>query len=199
MKVLKSNSVKMLVSLSFIILLLTSACTQSANSNNTNSEKDATSTSAVEKPEMDINTAILSGNLEVVKQHIEAGTDINNKDQMTGSTPLITAITFDKSDIAKVLIDANADLAVKNNDGSTALHVAAFFCRVEAVQMLIDAQADKSIKNNFGAIPRETVLVPFENMKPVYEMLQQQLEPFGLKLDIGRIEKERSVVAMMLQ
>ncbi|MBT6391098.1 MAG: ankyrin repeat domain-containing protein, partial [Candidatus Marinimicrobia bacterium] len=36
---------------------------------------------------MDIQTAVISGNLEVVKQHIEAGTDINQKEQMSGSTP----------------------------------------------------------------------------------------------------------------
>ena len=83
--------------------------------------------------------AVLSGNLEAVRQHIEAGTDINKKDAMSGATPLISAASFGKTDIAKALIDAGADLTPKNNDGSTALHVAAFFCRVEIVQMLIDA------------------------------------------------------------
>ena len=109
---------------------------------------------------MDIQTAVLSGNLEAVKQHIAAGTDINAKDAMSGSTPLITAATFDKKEIAKALIDAKADLNLKNNDGATALHVAAFFCRVEIAQLLLDAKADKNLKNNFGATPRESVLVP---------------------------------------
>jgi len=196
-KVTKINSFKMLVSFAFILLVLTSSCTQPGN--NFNTEKNETTKVAVEKPKMDIPTAILSGNLEVVKQHIKAGTDINKKDQMTGSTPLITAVTFGKTEIAKALIDANADLSLKNNDGSTALHVAAFFCRIEIVQMLMDAHADKTIKNNFGATPRQTVLGPFEEMKPVYEMLQQQLEPFGLKIDLNEMEKSRPVVAMMLQ
>ena len=94
---------------------------------------------------------------------------------------------------------ASADLSLKNNDGSTALHVAAFFCRIEIVQMLMDAQADKTITNKFGATPRQTVMGSFEEMKPVYEMLQQQLEPFGFKLDMKDVEKSRPVVAMMLQ
>jgi hypothetical protein len=196
-KVTKINSFKMLVSFAFMLLLLTSSCTQSGN--NSNTEKNETAKGAVEKPEMDIPTAVLSGNLEVVKQHIKAGSDINKKDQMIGSTPLITAVTFGKTEIAKALIDANADLSLKNNDGSTALHVAAFFCRIEIVQMLIDAKADKTIQNNFGATPRQNVLVPFEEMKPVYEMLQQQLEPFGFQLDLKEVEKSRQVVAMMLQ
>jgi hypothetical protein len=65
--------------------------------------------------------------------------------------------------------------------------------------MLIDAKADKTIKNNYGATPRETVMAPWAEIKPVYEMIEQQLEPFGLKLDLTQIEKERPVVAMMLQ
>jgi len=196
-KVTKINSFKMLASFTFILLLLTSSCTQSGNK--PSAQKNETPKAAVEKPIMDIPTAIISGNLEVVKQHIKAGSDINKKDQMTGSTPLITATTFGKTEIAKALIAANADLSLKNNDGSTALHVAAFFCRIEIVQMLIDAHADKTIQNNFGASPRQTVMGPFEEIKPVYEMLQQQLEPFGLIIDLNEVEKSRPVVAMMLQ
>lgn len=118
---------------------------------------------------------------------------------MSGSTPLITAATFGKTAIAKALIEADADLSMRNNDGATALHTAAFFCRVEIVQMLIDAKADKTIKNNFGATPRESVMGPFADMKPIYEMLQHQLSPLGLQIDLSEIEKTRPVVAMMLQ
>lgn len=162
-------------------------------------EKDGNVQSGVDKPKMDIHAAVMSGNLEVVKQHIEAGTDINAKEPFSGSTPLISAATFDKGDIAKALIDAGADLSLKNNDGSTALHAAAFFCRVEIVQMLIDAKADKSLRNKFGATPRETVVGPFEEIKPVYEMLVQQLGHLGLQLDMAELEKTRPVIAMMLQ
>lgn len=199
MKTLKIKSIKMLVNYSFIFLLFLSACTQSGNNNTIKSENKTTLKSSVKKPKMDIQAAILSDNLEVVKQHIEAGSDINKKDPMSGSTPLMTATTFGKPAIAKALIDANAQLDIKNNDGSTALHVAAFFCRIEIVQMLIDAKADKSIKNNFGATARETVTVSFTDMKPVYDMLLLQLEPLGLKLDMNEVEKARPVIAMMLQ
>ncbi|MEM6380593.1 MAG: ankyrin repeat domain-containing protein, partial [Bacteroidota bacterium] len=144
-------------------------------------------------------TAVISGNVEAVRQHIEAGTNLNEKEAMTGSTPLISAMTFDKPQIAKVLIDAGVDLAIKNNDGSTALHTAAFFGRIELVQMLIDAGADKTIKNNFGATPGQTVLGDFSEVKPFYEMLIQQLKPMGFELDMAEVEKARPVVAMMLQ
>lgn len=148
---------------------------------------------------MDIHTAVLYGDLGVVNQHIEAGTDLNIKERMGGSTPLISAATFDKREIAKALIEAGSDLSIKNNDGSTALHCAAFFGRVEIVQMLIGAEADKDIKNNFGATARETVVGPFAEIKPIYEMMQQQLGPLGLKLDMKELEEVRPVIAMMLK
>ncbi len=198
MKTHKIISLKTVLNFSFIILLLMSSCAQSEKITNTSSNSTEAKT-VVDKPSININVAVLSGNLEVVKQHIEAGTDINEKDQMSGSTPLISAASFDKPEIAKVLIDANADLSLKNNDGSTALHSAAFFGRIEIVQMLIDAKADKTIRNNFGATPRETVMGDFADMKPIYEMLKQQLEPFGLVLEMNELEKARPVIAMMLQ
>ncbi len=174
-----------------LMAFLASSCAQSNKSSKAKAE--------ISQPEMDIQTAVISGNIEAVRQHIEAGFDINEKDVFSGSTPLISAATFNKIEIAKVLIDGGADLELKNNDGSTALHAAAFFCRVEIVQLLIDANADKSQLNNFGATPRQSVLGPFADIKPIYEIMQQQLGPIGLQLNMDELEKTRPVIAMMLQ
>src|SRR6185369_9232122 len=99
--------------------------------------------SGVKPPQVDIHTAVVSGNLDAVKQHIAAGTDLNEKDPFGGSSPLISAAVFGKTDMAKVLIDAGADLNFQNKDGSTALHTSAFFCRPEIVKLLLDKGADK--------------------------------------------------------
>ena len=189
MKTQKFNIINILF-IALVIVLLP-ACTESG--------KHEESNTGVEKPEMDIQAAVISSDLEVVKQHIEAGTDINQKEPMSGSTPLISAATFGKNDIAQELINAGADLSIKNNDGATALHVAAFFCRVEIVQMLLDANADKTVRNNFGATPRESVMGDFAEIKPIYGMMQEQLGPLGLNLDMAELEKTRPVIAMMLQ
>jgi len=181
----------------FLTLLLTSSCAQSKKE--TSSNESAKATKTVDKPSIDIHEAVLTGNLEAVKQHIETGTDINQKEAMSGSTPLMSAATFNKTEIAKVLINANADLSVINNDGGTALHTAAFFARIEIVQLLIDAKADKTVRNNYGATPRETAMVDFAQMKPIYEMLIQQLQPMGFTLNLNELQKARPVVAMMLQ
>ena len=197
MKTFQITSIKMTIQMLFFTLLLISSCAKS--NKETNTSKTTKTTKSVTKPSIDIHAAVLTGNMDAVKQHIEAGTDINQKEAMSGSTPLMSAATFNKPEIAKVLINANADLSIKNNDGGTALHTAAFFGRIEIVQLLIDAKADKTVRNNFGATPREIVMVDFDQMKPIYEMLIQQLQPMGFTLDLNELQKARPIVAMMLQ
>lgn len=183
-----------------IVILLTVLIISSCQ--NSQGEKSETLTkieSGIEKPKVDIQTAVITGNLDAVIQHIKAGTNLNEKEPLGGSTPLMTAATFDKPEIAKAIIDANADLSVKNNDGATALHVAAFLGRIEIVQLLIDAHADKTLRNKYGATPRESVMMDFNEVKPIYDMLNQQLSPMGFELDLDALQKARPVIAMMLQ
>lgn len=173
------------------VLLLTVAC----GSNDTSAQNKPGQAA----PSIDIHTAVASGNTEAVKQHIAAGTNINEKDPFGGSSPLISAALFGKTDIAKILIDASADINFQNNEGSTALHTAAFFCRPEVVKMLLDKKADKTIKNKYNATAYESVAGPYSDVKSVYEMMQQMLGPMGLKLDYAYIEKTRPEIAAMLK
>lgn len=158
-----------------------------------------TATTKVAPPPVDIHTAVITENIDAVRQHIQAGTNINEKDPFGGSSPLISACLFDKKEIAKVLIDAGADINFQNNDGSTALHVAAFFCRPELVKVLLDKGADKTIKNKYGATAYESVASPFTDTKDAYDMMGKILAPMGLKLDYAYIEKTRPVIASMLK
>lgn len=178
----------------YLIATLLPACAQDKKA-----DKQTEASSNTQAPDVDIHTAILYGKIETVRQHITAGTDLNTKEPLAGSTPLISAITFDHSEIVNALIDAGADLEVQNNDGSTALHVAAFFCRVNIVERLVEAKVDQSKKNNFGATALETVSGPFEDIKPTYEFIQAQLGPYGLQLDLVELEKQRPIVADILK
>lgn len=171
------------------------ALASSCNSQGSSQKKE----SGVKTPEVDIHTAVLTGNQEALKQHIAAGTNINEKDPFGGSSPLISAAVFGKTDEAKILIDAGADINFQNNDGSTPLHTAAFFCRPEIVRMLLDKGADKTVKNKFGATPALTVAGSFAESKNVYDMMGKVLEPMGLKLDYAYIEKTRPEIAEMLK
>jgi ankyrin repeat protein len=58
----------------------------------------------------------------VAKALIAAGADVNqqNKD---GSTALLTAALFCRSEIVEALLDAGADKRIRSNTGSTALAV----------------------------------------------------------------------------
>ncbi|HTF18661.1 MAG TPA: ankyrin repeat domain-containing protein [Chryseolinea sp.] len=150
-------------------------------------------------PSVDIHTAVVSGNKEALLQHIKAGTNINEKDPFGGSSPLISAAVFGKTEEAKILIDAGADLNFQNNDGSTALHTAAFFCRPEIVKMLLAKGADKNIKNKYGATPYASVAGSFEEAKPSYDIMGKVLGPMGLKLDYAYLEKTRPEIATLLK
>ena len=162
-------------------------------------ETASESSTGVKPPDVDIHTAVVTDNLEALKQHIAAGSDLNEKDPFGGSSPLISAAVFGKPEMARVLIDAGADINFQNNDGSTALHTAAFFCRPEIVQMLLDKGVDKTIKNKFGSTALESVVIPFNDVKPAYDMMGKMLAPMGLKLDYPYLEKTRPEIASMLK
>lgn len=162
----------------------------------------ACNTSAQKKegaPDVDLHTAILSDNLDAVKQHIAVGSNLNEKDPFGGSSPLITAALFDKRDAVKLLLDAGADINFQNNDGSTALISAAFFGRPEIVQMLLAKGADKTIKNKYGTTALDNVSAPFADVKEVYDVMGNMLAPMGLKLDYAYLEKVRPEIAQMLK
>jgi uncharacterized protein len=180
-----------------LAILMNIACTDkkiSAQQNPSSAVK-----SNVKPPDVDIHTAVLTENVAALKQHIAAGSNLNEKDPFGGSSPLITASVFGKTEMAKILIDAGADLNFQNKDGSTALHTAAFFCRPEIVKMLLDKHADKTIKNSFNSTAYESVIVPFKDVKGAYDMMGTVLAPMGLKLDYVYIEKTRPEIAAMLK
>jgi len=193
MKTTNNNLPASILKISFLaMLLIVGAC----------KDKSATaqqSSSQTKAPSVDIHTAVVSGNIDALKQHIAAGTNINEKDPYGGSSPLISASLFGQTEIAKILIDSGADINIQNNDGSTALHVAAFFCRPEIVKMLLEKKADKAIRNNFSSTAYESVAGSFSDVKSTYEMMEKMLGPMGLKLDFAYVEKTRPVIAAMLK
>ena len=146
-----------------------------------------------------LHEAVVSGNLKVVQEHIESGSNIDFKDPAGGSSPLITAAVFGKTEIAIALIDAGADLNIRNNEGSTPLITAAFFCRTEIVEALLNKGADKTLKNNAGSTALDSVTSPFENVKPIYDYFGNTFESMGLKLDYDHLKTTRPVIGEMLK
>jgi len=78
-------------------------------------------------PDISIGEAAFKGNIEAVKQHLDAGADVNAKDE-NGFTPLHYATLGGHKEIAELLIaegaDVNAKVVSGPNQGKTPLDAA---------------------------------------------------------------------------
>ena len=77
-------------------------------------------------PDISIWVAAKAGEIEAVKQHLAAGTDVNRKDD-DGGTPLHNAAYESHKEIAELLIANGADVNEKDNDGDTPLDWAIYY------------------------------------------------------------------------
>jgi uncharacterized protein len=150
-------------------------------------------------PRVSLQDAAKTGNLEAIQHHIKAGSNLNEREPVGGSSPLHTAAAFGQVEAVRALIKAGADVNSRNKEGSTPLHTAAFLCRPEIVQALLEKGADKNARNNAGATALESVAGPFADVKGIYDYLQSVLGPLGLKLDYEHIKATRPKIADMLR
>ncbi len=70
-----------------------------------------------------IHVAAELGNIEAVKQHLAAGTDVNAKNQR-GRTPLHDAAYYGRKQVAELLIAKGADVNAKDRGGQTPFDLA---------------------------------------------------------------------------
>ena len=147
--------------------------------------------------EVDIWTATAKGNIEAIKQHLAAGTNLNAKEPGGGSTPLMIAALVGQSDAAELLIDKGARINAQNNEGTTALHIAAFFGHTEIVQALAAKGADVNVRNLKSETPLDTVKAAWsEELKGIYQTIEGVLQ---LELDLEKIKAARPKIAAMLR
>jgi len=71
-------------------------------------------------PNISIHQAVFDGNIGAVKQHLDAGTNVNVK-AYGGSTPLHRAAFDGHKEIAELLIAKGADVNAKNQEDTTPL------------------------------------------------------------------------------
>ena len=111
-------------------------------------------TPTAKAPDITIHEAAYTGNIEAVKQHLAAGTDVNAK-ASRGWTPLHSVAT---KKIAELLIDKGADVNAKDKIGGTPLHLAAHSGQEEIVELLIASGANMNAKIEVGKWKGQTSL-----------------------------------------
>ena len=118
-------------------------------------------------PDIDIYGAAYSGNIDAVKQHLAAGTDVNAKNEW-GGTPLHYATFGGHKEVVELLIAKGADVNAKDGVGETPLHWAAKEGNKEVVELLIAKGADVNAKDDVGDTP-----VDWANNKETDDLLRK--------------------------
>jgi uncharacterized protein len=155
----------------------------------------------VDKPEkatarIDLWTAAAQGNTQAIKQHLDAGTDVNAKEPALGSTPLMVAAFAGQTEAARLLIEKGADVNLGNNDRWTALHIAAFFGHPATVKLLLEKGAEVKAKGKKGETPLDTVRGAWsEELEGLYRATGGALK---VDLNIEKIKAARPEIAALL-
>ena len=135
-------------------------------------------------PSVDIHKAAKEGNIEAVKQHIAAGTDVNAKDRK-GETPLRIAITYGHKEIGELLITNGADMNAKSGRKEwTPLYRAIFSKRWEFTELLIAKGADVNLSNKDGTTPLHRAAGE-RGQKEIVELLIAKGADVSAKTDNG--------------
>ena len=150
-----------------------------------------------QEPTVDMWTAAAAGNVEVIKQHLAYGTDVNAAEPARGGTPLMAAALTGQTEIAGMLIAKGARLDTRNQDGATALMIAAFFGYPDTVKLLLEKGADANVANNRGHTPLDAVTVEWNPQLEAY--YQAIARPLHLPLDFDRIKAARPQIVELLQ
>ena len=105
---------------------------------------------AVQAPDISIHDAA-RGNIEAIKQHIAAGTDVNAKGENVNKVaPLHIAAYQGQKEIIELLIANGADVNFKDINSSTPLHWAVLHVQPKIVELLIANGADVNANGGRG-------------------------------------------------
>jgi ankyrin repeat protein len=92
-------------------------------------------------------TCARAGSVDAVRMLLVHGADVNAKEPNQNQTALMWAASERHSKVAKVLVEANADLQAHTKAGFTALHFAARVGDMESIRTLLGAGVDVNIKS----------------------------------------------------
>ncbi len=135
--------------------------------------------------------AASTGNLNVVKQAMANGMDVNMKDPKSGGTLLATAALMGHTEIVALLLAHGADVNARSKDGGTALHAAAFLGRVETVKLLLDKGADTTLRHKMGG-------TAIDGAKLNWLLTKGILSTMKIKVDAAEVKVGRAEVVKLI-
>ncbi len=124
-----------------------------------------------------LHEAAENGDVDLVREFIEAGADLNAKN-IFGDSPLHKAVHKGHLPVVTLLVDSGADIGVENiNGGLTPLHLAAYRGHADVVRYLVRMNADVNAKDAVGMTPLRLASVKlaigFKEFVEIVEFLKQ--------------------------
>ena len=98
-----------------------------------------------------LSVAAFNEDKEILKLLIDNNINLNSKLKKDGHTPLICASHENNTDIVKILVEAGADVNIKDNDNMTALNYAVYNDNYEIAEILVNKGADCNIIGNISS------------------------------------------------
>ncbi len=147
------------------------------------------------KPEPDIWMAAKNGDLRFLEDWKKKGRNLDQPNG-DGTTPLIMAALGGHFEVAKFLVDNQANVDAMSRDKNAVIHSAAFLGRLEIVKLLAEKGANVEVKNRDGATPIQIASQEFAEVREFMEMIGRMLE---LDLDLRKVAEDRKKVVEYLR
>ncbi|NWH79772.1 RN5A ribonuclease, partial [Piaya cayana] len=143
----------------------------------------SSSTETAEDLAVELNAAVRDNNIEVVRQLLEKGADVNSKAE-SGWTPLQSAVQADNEELVRLLLAKGACPHARKDNGGTAFTEAAIGGNVNVLELLLDCglNIDDCDDNGFTAFMEAACYGMEEALKFLYRK--------GAKVNLRRAVNE---------
>ena len=102
----------------------------------------------------------IAQNIEIVKQLIDAGADVNQANAH-GTTPLLCAVEFGRPELVKLLLESGAKTNVRDSQCREPLGYAVKFGNLDLVKMLLAYGANADVRDSSGRKVKPKASCPF--------------------------------------